>query len=98
MKRKRDANGKFVKMYPTREEYESKIAKLEETINKLAHDAQESKNEASFWRQEYGGMKRVHDELEDKVTSLEIVKFWFLKHCGPILRWRFYKAVEEESL
>ena len=27
MKQKRDENGKFVKMYPSREEYESKIAK-----------------------------------------------------------------------
>lgn len=98
MKQKRDENGKFVKMYPTREEYEAKIAKLEETINKLEHHAQESKNEAAFWRQEYGGIKRWNDELEDKVTSLEIVKFWFLKNCGPILRWRYYKAVENGQI
>lgn len=98
MKQKRDANGKFVKMYPSREEYEAKIAELDSTINKLAHEAQEAKNDASFWRQEYGGMKRVHDELEDKVTSLEIVKFWFLKHCGFLLRWRYYKAVNKGEL
>jgi hypothetical protein len=29
MKQKRDAQGRFVKMYPTREEYEAKIAELE---------------------------------------------------------------------
>ena len=29
MKQKRDAQGRFVKVYPTREEYEAKIAKLE---------------------------------------------------------------------
>lgn len=98
MKQKRDENGKFVKMYPSREEYESKIAKLEETVDGLAHQCQEAKNEAAFLKQEYSEMKRVHDEMEDKVTSLEIVKFWFLKHCGPILRWRFYKAVEGEAL
>ena len=98
MKQKRDENGKFVKMYPTREEYEAKIAKLEETVDGLAHQCQEAKNDAAFWKQEYVEIKRVHDEMEDKVTNLEIVKFWFLKHCGPILRWRFYKAVEGEEL
>ena len=29
MEEKRDAQGRFVKMYPTREEYEAKIAELE---------------------------------------------------------------------
>jgi hypothetical protein len=85
-------------MYPTREEYEAKIAKLEETVDGLAHQCQEAKNESAFWKQEYSEMKRVHDEMEDKVTSLEIVKFWFLKHCGPILRWRYYKAVDNEEI
>lgn len=98
MKQKRDENGKFVKMYPSREEYESKIAKLEKDIDMLATKAQESKNEAAFWRQEYGIMKKAYEEADNKVLDLEIVKAWFLKHCGPILRWRFYKAVEEEEL
>lgn len=98
MKQKRDANGKFVKMYLTREEYEAKIAELDSSINKLAHEAQEAKNEASFWRQEYSVMKKSYEEADDKAFDLEIVKAWFLKNCGPILRWRYYKAVEEEAL
>lgn len=98
MKQKRDENGKFVKMYPTREEYEAKIALLAAELDDREQSLVKVDNELKFWKQEYSVMKKVHDELEDKVTSLEIVKFWFLKHCGPILRWRFYKAVEEEEL
>jgi hypothetical protein len=98
MKQKRDENGKFVKMYPTREEYVAKIAELEKSVDNLASQAQEAKNEAAFWKQEYGVMKKAYEEADDKVLDLEIVKAWFLKSCGPILRWRFYKAVEEEEL
>lgn len=92
MKQKRDANGKFVKMYLTREEYEKKVVELENRVNTLAREAQDSKNESSFWKQEYGQLKHQNEELQEMVTSLEIVKYWFLKHCGPILRCRFYKA------
>lgn len=98
MKQKRDENGKFVKMYPTREEYESKIAKLEETINKLAHDAQESKNEAAFWKQEYTAKQRELKELQEMLCTSELHRFWFLKHCGFILRWRYDKAVNKGEL
>jgi hypothetical protein len=98
MKQKRDANGKFVKMYLSREEYVAKIAELEKTVDNLASQAQEAKNEAAFWKQEYGVMKKAYEESDDKVLDLEIVKAWFLKNCGPILRWRYYKAVEEEAL
>jgi hypothetical protein len=98
MKQKRDANGKFVKMYPTREEYEAKIAELEKTLDKMATESQNTKNEAAFWKQEYSAMKKSYEEADDKALDLEIVKAWFLKNCGPILRWRYYKAVEEEAL
>lgn len=98
MKQKRDENGKFVKMYPSREEYEAKIAKLEKDIDTLASKGQEAKNEAAFWKQEYGVIKKAYEESDGKVIDLEVVKAWFLKNCGPILRWRYYKAVEEETL
>lgn len=98
MKQKRDANGKFVKMYPTREEYEARILYLEKTVDRLACQVQEAKNESAFWKQEYGVMKKSYEEADDKALDLEIVKAWFLKNCGPILRWRYYKAVEEEAL
>jgi hypothetical protein len=98
MKQKRDANGKFVKMYLTREEYDAKVAELEKDVNRLALVAQDAKNQTSFWRQEYNEIKRISEEQRMEITDLQLVKFWFLKHCGPILRWRFYKAVEEEAL
>ena len=55
MKQKRDENGKFVKMYPSREEYESKIAKLEKEIDMLATKGQESKRGLhNVRRQDFG--------------------------------------------
>lgn len=98
MKQERDANGKFVKMYPTREEYEARIIYLEKTVDRLSCQVQEAKNESALWKQEYGVMKKSYEEADDKALDLEIVKAWFLKNCGPILRWRYYKAVEEEAL
>lgn len=98
MKQKRDENGKFVKMYPSREEYESKIAKLEKEIDMLATKGQESKNEAAFWRQEYTAKQNELKEQQEMLCTSELHRFWFLKHCGFLLRWRYDKAVEKGEL
>jgi hypothetical protein len=98
MKQKRDANGKFVKMYPSREEYEAKIAKLEEKVDKLALEGQEAKNEASFWRQEYNAKQYELKEQQQMLCTSELHRFWLIKHCGFILRWRYDKAVEKGEL
>jgi chromosome segregation ATPase len=98
MKQKRDANGKFVKMYPTREEYEAKVKTLRAELDDREKSLVIADNELKFWKQEFGELKRTNERLQESVTSLEVVKYWFLKHCGPILRWRYNKAVEEEKL
>lgn len=98
MKQKRDENGKFVKMYPSREEYESKIAKLEKEIDMLATKGQESKNEAAFWRQEYTAKQNELKEQQEKLCTSELHRFWFLKHCGFFLRRKYYKAVNNGEL
>ena len=88
MKQKRDKNGKFVKMYPTREEYIAKIAMLEDTVDSLAHQCQEAQNDAAFWRQEYNAKQNELKEQQEMLCTSELHRFWFLKHCGFILRWR----------
>lgn len=98
MKQKRDKNGKFVKMYPTREEYIAKIAMLEDTVDSLAHQCQEAKNDAAFWRQEYNAKQNELKEQQEMLCTSELHRFWFLKHCGFILRWRYYKAVDSGEL
>ena len=98
MKQKRDANGKFVKMYPTREEYESKIAKLEKDIDMLATKWQEAKNEAAFWEQEYNTKQNELKEQQEMLCASELHRLWFLKHCGFFLRRKYYKAVNNEEL
>lgn len=98
MKQKRDANGKFVKMYPTREEYEAKIATLEKAFNKLSHEGQEAKNEAAFWKQEYTAKQNELQEVQEMLTTSETQRFWFLKHCGFFLRKKYYKAVNGGEL
>ena len=98
MKRKRDENGKFVKMYPTREEYEAKIVKLEKDIDVLAIKGQEAKNEAAFWRQEYNAKQNELKEQQEMLCASETHRFWFLEHCGFFLRRKYYNAVNNGEL
>lgn len=98
MKQKRDEHGKFVKMYPSREEYESKIAELQKSVDRLACQVQESKNESAFWKQEYNTKQNELKEQQEMLCTSELHRFWFLKHCGFILRWRYYNAVNKGEL
>ena len=51
------------------EEYEAKIAKLEETVDSLAHQCQEAKNDAAFWRQEYNAKQNELKEQQEKLNK-----------------------------
>jgi chromosome segregation ATPase len=98
MKQKRDENGKFVKMYPSREEYEAKIKTLRAELEDREKSLEKVNNELKFWKQEFGELKRTNEKLQESVTSLEVVKYWFLKHCGFFLRKKYYRAVEKDEL
>lgn len=98
MKQKRDKNGKFVKMYPTREEYIAKIAMLEDTVDSLAHQCQEAKNECAFWMQEHAVVAEQNRKLNKDLVRQHNIRGWFLNHAGPILRWRYFRAVNNKEL
>ena len=92
MKQKRDENGKFVKMYPSREEYELKIAKLEERIDSLEHSAVQTNNELAFWKQEYNRVKALHRGQETFLKQVLAMRNWLYKRCGIITKIRYNKA------
>lgn len=98
MEQKRDANGKFVKMYPSREEYEAKIKALRAELEDREKSLARADNELKFWKQEFGELKRTNERLQESVTNLEVIKYWFLKHCGFFLRKKYYRAVENGEL
>ena len=98
MKQKRDLNGKFVKMYPSREEYEAKIALLAAELDDREQSLVKVDNELKFWKQEYNAKQNELKEKQDMLCNSELHRFWFLKHCGFILRWRYYRAVDSGEL
>lgn len=65
MKQRRDANGKFVKMYPTREEYEAKIAKLETECSRWMSIANEESKWCVKWKKSYEFEVERGHELKD---------------------------------
>jgi hypothetical protein len=89
MKQKKDAKGRFVKMYITREEYEAKIAKLQETIDSLAIAGQQAKNDAAYWKQEYICVKQTLREQEEMTERAVKMRNWLYSHGSIILRWRY---------
>lgn len=95
MEQKRDENGRFVKMYLTREEYDAKVAELQKTIDTLAQKAQEAKNEAAYWKQEYTCVKRMLREQEVMTGRAVKMRNWLYSHGGIILRLRYNCARRE---
>jgi hypothetical protein len=98
MKQKRDANGKFVKMYLTREEYDVKIADMQETIDSIAHQAQEAKNESAFWRQEYDSLSLKNKGLEASLKKITSMRNWLYENAGFFLKSRYIKEVEKGTI
>jgi chromosome segregation ATPase len=87
-----------VKTKPSYEELEAKIALLEAELSDREKSLVRVDNELKFWKQEFGELKRTNEKLQESVTSLEVVKYWFLKHCGFFLRKKYYRAVEKDEL
>jgi hypothetical protein len=76
MKQRRDANGKFVKMYPTREEYEAKIAKLSEECESWFRQAQKESKWCGEWKKSYESeVEKVH-RLEHLVCIFSKSMLW----------------------
>ena len=98
MKQKRDENGKFVKMYLTRDEYDAKVAELEKTIDSLAKAGQEAKNEAAFWKQEYETKGRLYREQEIQFKKIAAMRNWLYDHAGCITKMRYNKAKQDGEL
>ena len=98
MKQKRDENGKFVKMYPTRKEYDAKVAELERTADSLAKACQEAKNEAAFWKQEYELENRLYREQEIQFKKIAAMRNWLYEHAGWLTKLRYHKAKENGEL
>lgn len=97
-KPKRDAKGRFVKTKPSYEELEAKIALLAAELDDREQSLVKVDNELKFWKQEFGELKRTNERLQESVTNLEVIKYWFLKHCGLFLRKKYYRAVENGEL
>lgn len=98
MKQKRDENGKFVKMYKTREEYDALIAELEKARDILAATGQEAKNEAAFWKQEYETKDRLYREQEIQFKKIAAMRNWLYEHSGWLTKLRYHKAKENGEL
>ena len=73
MKQKRDAQGRFVKMHLTREEYEAKIAELEEKIESIAFRASIANNNASLWKNNYHTEKERFEVAKELVNELGLI-------------------------
>lgn len=105
MKQKRDARGRFAKMYLTREEYEQEIAALKSRL-----EAEESVSRFYFDMLKYSddeakALSRLYEDMRDKYELLkvrydlckEIVKKrgrainWLLKRVAFWNRMRFWK-------
>lgn len=91
MKQKRDAQGRFVKMYPTREEYEAKIAKLEEKIESIAFRASMANNNASLWENNYHTEKERFEVAKELVNKRGEAIEWLLSKLPFWARNKFWK-------
>ena len=98
MKRKRDENGRFVKMYLTREEYDAKITELEKTVDSLAKECQEAKNEVAFWKQEYETKDRLYKEQERHFKKIAAMRNWLYERAGWLTKLRYHKAQDNGEL
>ena len=98
MKRKRDANGKFVKMYPTREEYEAKIVAYELKIKFLEGVLSNVAWKAGYWKKEYLSYVEQYKGLSAYSNKQGRCIEWLVKRMGPFLRWRYFRALDKGLL
>ena len=91
MKQKRDAQGRFVKMHLTREEYEAKIAELEEKIESIAFRASIANNNASLWKNNYHTEKERFEVAKELVNKRGEAIEWLLSKLPFWTRNKFWK-------
>lgn len=105
MKQKRDARGRFAKMYLTREEYEQEIAALksrleaEESVSRFYFDMLKySDDEAKELSKLYEAMKKKYELLKKTFDLYKEIGMergrainWLLKRVAFWNRMRFWK-------
>jgi hypothetical protein len=97
MKQKRDAQGRFVKMYPTREEYEAKIAKLSEECDSWFKQAQKESRWSAAWKRSYESEVEKGHQLKD-IGDILIQSMIWLYDRAPFWTKKQFKAYYEELI
>lgn len=97
MKQKRDTQGRFVKMYPTREEYEAKIAELETECNRWFSQAHEESKWCAAWKKSYKSSVEKEHQLKD-IGDVLIQSMIWLYDRVPFWTKKQFKAYYEELI
>ena len=97
MEQKKDSKGRHVRTSPTKEELQKKIQYLEEQVNHLATLAQESKNECTFWKQEYDVAKRYIGNLEKELNRAERMRNWLYERAWFVTKMKYNGLVSNSE-
>lgn len=97
MKQKRDAQGRFVKMYLTRQEYEARIAQLSEEREAMFRRACEESNWCATWKKSYESSVEKEHQLKD-IGDILIQSMIWLYDRVPFWTKKQFKAYYEELI